>query len=80
LRKVLSVLRPGIFSFWLDGPAPAKDRMTCLKLLGSEVIPQLREIGKELGLEGPFERKPGAVPLGPTGKPEYVGSMEGLGA
>src|SRR5215469_15711979 len=35
LRKVLSVLRPGIFSFWLDGPVPAKDRMTCLKLLGT---------------------------------------------
>jgi hypothetical protein len=80
LRKVLSVLRPGIFSFWLDGPAPAKDRMTCLKLLGTEVIPQLREIGRELGLTGPFERTPGATPLGPTGKPEYVGSMDGLGA
>jgi alkanesulfonate monooxygenase SsuD/methylene tetrahydromethanopterin reductase-like flavin-dependent oxidoreductase (luciferase family) len=80
LRKVLSALRPGIFSFWLDGPAPAKDRMTCLKLLGTEVIPQMREIGKELGLTGPFERSPGSVPLGPSGKPEYVGSMEGLGA
>jgi alkanesulfonate monooxygenase SsuD/methylene tetrahydromethanopterin reductase-like flavin-dependent oxidoreductase (luciferase family) len=80
LRKVLSVLRPGIFSFWLDGPAPAKDRMTCLKLLGTEVIPQMREIGKELGLTGPFERPPGSVPLGPSGKPEYVGSMEGMGA
>jgi alkanesulfonate monooxygenase SsuD/methylene tetrahydromethanopterin reductase-like flavin-dependent oxidoreductase (luciferase family) len=80
LKKVLSVLRPGIFSFWLDGPAPAKDRMTCLRLLGTEVIPQLREIGRELGLDGPFEREPGSVPLGPTGKPEYVGSMEGLGA
>jgi hypothetical protein len=80
LRKVLTVLRPGIFSFWLDGPAPAKDRMICLKLLGTEVIPQLREIGRELGLAGPFERPPGATPLGPTGKPEYVGSMDGLGA
>ncbi len=80
LKKVLSVLRPGIFSFWLDGPVPARDRMICLKLLGTEVIPKLREIGKELGLEGPFERRPGSVPLGPTGKPEYVGSMAGLEA
>ncbi len=78
LRKVLSVLRPGIFSFWLDGPAPARDRMTCLKLLGTEVIPQVREIGKQLGLVGPFERAPGSVSLGPSGRPEYVGSMEGL--
>ena len=54
--------------------------MTCLKLLGTEVIPQMREIGKELGLTGPFERPPGSVPLGPSGKPEYLGSMEGLGA
>jgi hypothetical protein len=54
--------------------------MICLKLLGTEVIPKLREIGKELGLEGPFERRPGSVPLGPTGKPEYVGSMAGLEA
>ena len=33
LRKVLEVLRPGIFSFWLDGPVGAKDRMRCLELL-----------------------------------------------
>jgi alkanesulfonate monooxygenase SsuD/methylene tetrahydromethanopterin reductase-like flavin-dependent oxidoreductase (luciferase family) len=78
LKKVLSVLRPGIFSFWLDGPAPAKDRMISLRLLGTEVIPRMREIGRELGLVGPFERKPGSVPLGPTGRPEYNGSMEGL--
>ena len=80
IRKVLQVLRPGIFSFWLDGPAPARDRMICLRLLGTEVIPQLREIGEDLGLNGPFERTPGSVPLGPSGKPEYVGSMGGLGA
>jgi alkanesulfonate monooxygenase SsuD/methylene tetrahydromethanopterin reductase-like flavin-dependent oxidoreductase (luciferase family) len=78
LKKVLSVLRPGIFAFWLDGPAPARDRMISLRLLGTEVIPRMREIGRELGLEGPFERKPGSVPLGPTGRPEYIGSMEGL--
>ena len=29
-----------------------------LKLLGEEVIPALKEIGKELGLDGPLEVDP----------------------
>jgi len=80
LRKVLQVLRPGIFSFWLDGPAPAEDRLTCLRLLGTEVIPAVREIARELDLNGPFERKPGSVPIGPSGKPDYIGSIDALTA
>ena len=48
LRKVLEVLRPGIFSFWLDGPIPSADRISCLKLLAEEVVPALREISREL--------------------------------
>jgi alkanesulfonate monooxygenase SsuD/methylene tetrahydromethanopterin reductase-like flavin-dependent oxidoreductase (luciferase family) len=80
LKKVLTVLRPGIFSFWLDGPSPAKDRLTCIRLLGTEVIPALREIAKDLQLKDPFERRPGSVPLGPSGRPEYVGSVEALRA
>jgi alkanesulfonate monooxygenase SsuD/methylene tetrahydromethanopterin reductase-like flavin-dependent oxidoreductase (luciferase family) len=80
LRKVLEVLRPGIFSFWLDGPAPREDRMTCLRLLGTEVLPAVREIGKELGLKDPFEMKPGSRPLPSSGRPERVGSPEALSA
>jgi hypothetical protein len=78
LRKVLEVLRPGIFSFWIDGPSPREDRMTCLKLLGTEVMPAVREIGKELGLADPFEVQPGSRPLPSSGKPEKVGSPEAL--
>lgn len=80
LRKVLEVLRPGIFSFWLDGPIPSADRMSCLKLLAEEVVPALREIGKELELVDPFQRKPGSRSLPASGKPEMVARPEALAA
>jgi alkanesulfonate monooxygenase SsuD/methylene tetrahydromethanopterin reductase-like flavin-dependent oxidoreductase (luciferase family) len=80
LRKVLEVLRPGIFSFWLDGPAPREDRMTCLRLLGTEVMPAVREIGKELGLSDPFEVAPGSRLLPSSGMPDRVGSPQRLQA
>lgn len=78
LRKVLEVLRPGIFSFWLDGPVGFKDRMRCLELLGKDVMPAMREMGKELGLTDPFERKPGSVPLASGRTPERVARAEAL--
>ena len=62
LNKVLDVLRPGIFSFWLDGPVPAKDRMRCLELLNRDVIPAMREHGKTLGLVDPFQACAGLAP------------------
>jgi alkanesulfonate monooxygenase SsuD/methylene tetrahydromethanopterin reductase-like flavin-dependent oxidoreductase (luciferase family) len=75
LRHVLEVLRPGIFSFWLDGPVPLAERRKCVNLLGKEVLPHLREIGKELGLDDPFTRTPGTRPLS-GGKAEPVGREE----
>jgi len=63
LKMILEVLRPGIFSFWLDGPVSAGDRKRCLELLNRDVIPALREHGKKLGLVSPFERAPGSVAL-----------------
>jgi hypothetical protein len=39
--------------------------------LGKEVVPAMREIGKELGLEDPFSRTPGSVKI--SGKAEMVG-------
>lgn len=56
LREVLSTLRPGILGVWSnDGTIGHADTMRCLTLLGQEVLPALREIGKELDLPGPFE-------------------------
>jgi alkanesulfonate monooxygenase SsuD/methylene tetrahydromethanopterin reductase-like flavin-dependent oxidoreductase (luciferase family) len=77
LKKVMDVLRPGIFSFWLDGPVPFPDRQRCLDLLNRDVIPALREHGKKLGLVDPFQRTPGSVPLR-GGKPEPVSNPAAL--
>ncbi len=63
LKTVMDVLRPGILSFWVDGPLPRQDRLKCLKLLATDVIPALREHARELAIVDPFERKPGSVPL-----------------
>ena len=37
------------------------DQMRSLRLMGSDVIPAVREIGAELGLKGPFESDPGSA-------------------
>ncbi len=77
LKKIQDILRPGIFSFWLDGPVPFKDRKRCLELLNRDVIPAMREHGKTLGLVGPFEQQPGLRPLA-NGKPEPVSDPQVL--
>jgi len=77
LKKVMDILRPGIFSFWLDGPVPFKDRKRCLDLLNRDVIPALREYGDKLGLVDPFQRAPGSAPLR-GGKPEPVSNPAAL--
>lgn len=63
LKTVLNVLRPGVFSFWLDGPVSSEDRLECLRLLNAEVIPELRVHAKKLGIVDPFEVQPGSRPL-----------------
>jgi hypothetical protein len=73
------VLRPGIFSFWLDGPYSPKDRHRCVELLGKEVLPALKEIGVELKLTDPFEMKPGTRNLSASGY-EAVGDASRLEA
>lgn len=78
LKKVIDVLRPGIFSFWLDGPVSAKERKRCLELLNHDVIPALREYGKERGLTDPFECKPGSRPLAASGRYETTTNAAAL--
>jgi hypothetical protein len=59
IREGLEVLRPGILGVWTnDGTISHRDTMRCLELMKTEVIPELREIGKELGLPGPYEKTP----------------------
>ncbi|MGH8013618.1 MAG: hypothetical protein ACREQ4_14070, partial [Candidatus Binataceae bacterium] len=69
-----------IFSFWLDGPAPLADRKRCVRLLGQEVVPALREIAKELELTSPFEVTPGTRKLPSSGNYEPVGNATMLEA
>ena len=77
IRKVLEVLRPGIFAIWHnEGPIGHEDTMTSIRLLGQEVLPAMREMSKELGLVDPFERKVGSRPLPPSGKPDPVAQAE----
>jgi hypothetical protein len=43
-------------AFWgSDGNVSHEDTKACIRLLGQEVLPAVREIGRELGLESPFE-------------------------
>jgi alkanesulfonate monooxygenase SsuD/methylene tetrahydromethanopterin reductase-like flavin-dependent oxidoreductase (luciferase family) len=56
LRRLLEETRPSIVGFWgSDGFVSDPDARTCIRLLGEEVLPAVREIAKELGLWSPFE-------------------------
>jgi alkanesulfonate monooxygenase SsuD/methylene tetrahydromethanopterin reductase-like flavin-dependent oxidoreductase (luciferase family) len=59
IRHVLETLRPGHIFFWDgDGAMSHEDSMRSLRLMGSEVLPAVREIGKELELTDSFEIDP----------------------
>jgi alkanesulfonate monooxygenase SsuD/methylene tetrahydromethanopterin reductase-like flavin-dependent oxidoreductase (luciferase family) len=56
LKYIMEETRPGIMAFWgNDGNVSVEDARTCIRLLGQEVMPQLREYGEKLGLNSPFE-------------------------
>jgi alkanesulfonate monooxygenase SsuD/methylene tetrahydromethanopterin reductase-like flavin-dependent oxidoreductase (luciferase family) len=56
LRIIMEETRPGIFAFWgNDGKVSHEDSMTCIRLLGQEVMPAVREIAKGLDLTDPWE-------------------------
>ena len=56
IRTVLETLRPGTIFFWDgDGAMTHEDSMRSLKLMGSEVLPAVREMAKELDLPSSFE-------------------------
>jgi alkanesulfonate monooxygenase SsuD/methylene tetrahydromethanopterin reductase-like flavin-dependent oxidoreductase (luciferase family) len=59
VRHVLEYLRPGSIFFWDgDGAMNHEDSMRSLRLFGEEVIPAVREMGKSLDLQSPFEVDP----------------------
>ena len=59
VRHVLETLRPGTIFFWDgDGAMSHDDQMRSLRLMGSDVIPAVREMAEELDLKGPFDNDP----------------------
>src|SRR5262249_10518273 len=55
-RRLLEETRPSILALWAsDGFVSHRDAVTCIRLLGQEVLPALREIGEALELRSPFE-------------------------
>jgi len=73
IRHILETLRPGIFATWYHhGPMSPEDRMTCLRLLGEEVLPAMRDMAHELDLPGPYEQTPGTRPLPASGKRDSI--------
>jgi len=64
LRLIMEVLRPGVLGlFQAQGPLTKEQRLNSMKLMGEEILPELREYAKELGIVDPFERAPGSRPL-----------------
>lgn len=56
IRHVLETLRPGTIFFWDgDGAMTHEDSMRSLKLMGSDVLPAVKEMAKELDLPSSFE-------------------------
>src|SRR5256885_16376727 len=56
LRILLEETRPGILGVWgNDGNVTHEDAKTCIRLLGQEGFPAVREMAKELDLKSPVE-------------------------
>ena len=59
IRGILELLRPGVIILWDgEGAMTPEDTARSMKLMGEEVLPSLREIGKELDLPSAFEVNP----------------------
>src|SRR6185312_12957688 len=54
LKFIMESTRPGILSLWgNDGGVNHADSLACIKLLGEEVLPAIREFAQHLGLGDP---------------------------
>jgi alkanesulfonate monooxygenase SsuD/methylene tetrahydromethanopterin reductase-like flavin-dependent oxidoreductase (luciferase family) len=55
LKYIMESTRPGIFALWgNDGKVNHRDSLSCIRLLGEEVLPAVREYAEQLGLGDPF--------------------------
>ena len=72
IRVLMEETRPGIFALWCnDGKVNHADSKTCIKLMGEDVLPALREISQRLDLKDPFEANT-PVSLAATPKSELL--------
>jgi alkanesulfonate monooxygenase SsuD/methylene tetrahydromethanopterin reductase-like flavin-dependent oxidoreductase (luciferase family) len=56
IRRILEVARPSILFLWgNDGKISHEDALSCIRLLGEEVVPAVREIGEQLEIRDPFQ-------------------------
>jgi alkanesulfonate monooxygenase SsuD/methylene tetrahydromethanopterin reductase-like flavin-dependent oxidoreductase (luciferase family) len=56
MRFWLERTRPSMLFLWANaGRMNHADSMECIRLMGEEVLPRVRQIGAELGLQSPFE-------------------------
>lgn len=83
LKKIMETLRPGILICWnIEGtPVSHEECRTSLRLMGEEVLPELKRYAKELGITSPAEVKPGSRKLPASGKraPVYgAGAVGGV--
>jgi alkanesulfonate monooxygenase SsuD/methylene tetrahydromethanopterin reductase-like flavin-dependent oxidoreductase (luciferase family) len=79
VKTILSVLRPGIFiMFNVQGPASDEQRMGNMRMFAQEVMPGLREYGKEIGLLDAFQKAPGSTKLEPGARRTPVNNREVL--
>jgi alkanesulfonate monooxygenase SsuD/methylene tetrahydromethanopterin reductase-like flavin-dependent oxidoreductase (luciferase family) len=64
IKYILETLRPGNVMFWHgDGDFTHEDTMRGIKLMGEELLPAVREVGKELDLKGAWEADPNGTPV-----------------
>src|SRR6202163_666681 len=78
LKRILEQTRPGILALWgNDGMVSQEDSLTCIKLIGQEVFPAIREIAKSLDLKSPFEANaPVGIKDSTDLRPERVAAAE----
>ena len=56
LKIVLENMQTGILALWAnDGKVSEADSKTCIRLMGQEVVPAIREFGDKIGLKSPFD-------------------------
>lgn len=64
VKRVMSITRPGVVIFLhIQGPVGDDDRMRSLQLLAQEVVPEMRDHARAIGLVDQFERQPGSTKL-----------------